>query len=158
MEFNIEVLLMVVANALLAALALLSCLLIFRLLRNMGSQTEPISKVTQTQQVVHVLNIEGTEKYEGDKRFVSGFGIKPSEVHDLRYVKGPAELSTMSERVQDCLKVTFEIGNSRGPGVPGLIHRSEELSKGEQLFFALVSRAGVPPTVISFVYGQRSSF
>lgn len=115
-----------------------------------------LSDVAQPQAVL-VLSIEGTEQYEGDKGFLNGFGLTPKDVKDLRFVKGPASFKSLPRRAQDCLTATFEQGNSRGPGVPGLLHRGEELSATDRLYFALVSRIGVPPTVVSFVCADRGA-
>lgn len=117
----------------------------------------PVAAAAGPAPVIRVLNIEGALPYGGALDFLKSFGLNPREVRDVRFVAGPATLQALSGRVRGCLAQCFEEGNSRGPGVPGLLWRNESLAEGQGVYFALVEKPGVGPRIVAFVDTLRTS-
>ncbi len=121
-------------------------------------KTAPIGAPAQEPaRVIRVLNIEGTQAFSGAPGFIRSFGLNPQELRDLKFVAGPATLEALAPRVQGCLQQCYVDGNTRGPEVPGLLHRQEALPEGQGLYFALLERPGAPPKVVTFVDKLRKS-
>ncbi len=122
-----------------------------------AAQAAKPAPAAQGASAVRVLNIEGAEKFEGARGFLSQFGLNPSDVRDLKVFSGPAKLEALPPRVRGCLSACFEKGDSRGPGVPGLLHRNEPLAPNQSVYFALVERKGSEARIVAFVDNRRAA-
>lgn len=110
-----------------------------------------------TNKALRVLNIPESVFYAGSRAFIKGFGIRPSDVADVRYFPGACSVDELPVPIRGCVEKLYLEGDSRGVEVPGLLYRKEDVKPGWAIYFALVAPEGVNPYVVTFVDRLYSS-
>ncbi len=103
------------------------------------------------------LAIEGTLRpFIRNKQFVTGFGVNPVAVQDMRVYAGIGRFDQFPESMQSFLHDLHDAGGAVGAGIMELLFHERRLGDGEAVYFALV-QAGAEPRVVTFIDRLRLS-
>ena len=102
------------------------------------------------------LSISGTQRaYLRDKQFVTGFGVDPRAVADIRIYAHFGRREEFPKAIVSLLMYLYERGCAVGADVMGVLFHDRALKEGEAIYFALVA-ATPQPRVVAFVDKLRT--
>ncbi|MCC6608184.1 MAG: hypothetical protein IT515_00725 [Burkholderiales bacterium] len=97
------------------------------------------------------LAIEGTQApLIRDRKFVTGFGVNPAALRDLRVYAGMGGLEQFPASLRGFIQDLHDSGSAVGTGIMELLFHGRALDEGEAVYFALIESAG-EPRVVTFV-------
>lgn len=103
------------------------------------------------------LAIEGTQRpFIRNKQFVTGFGVNPVAVQDMRLYAGRGRFDEFPESMQSFLRDLHDAGGAVGAGIMELLFHERRLDHDEAVYFALV-QSGAEPRVVTFIDRLRLS-
>ncbi len=103
------------------------------------------------------LSIGGTQRaYLRNKQFVTGFGVDPQAVADIRIYAHFGRREDFPKAIVSLLMHLYERGCAVGADVMGVLFHDRALKEGEAIYFALVA-ATPQPRVVAFVDKLRTA-
>ena len=103
------------------------------------------------------LAIEGTQRpFIRDKQFVTGFGVNPLAVEDMRVYTCMGRFDQFPQPIQSFLRDLHDAGGAVGAGIMEILFHGRRLGDGEAVYFALV-QSGAEPRVVTFLDRLRLS-